>query len=1202
MKLESLEIDNFGVFSGNRLQFASGFQVIYGPNEAGKSTLLQLIRELLFGFPHRSPYSFDVGRLEAEATIRLRDTQRITFRRRKGRGRTVTGVIEGSGTEVDDTLLERMLGNASGKLYENVFGFSLRELASGEESLKHANLSEALYGGGIGGLSGFQNLREEIQNEHEKLFNPKGRGSNQEINGILNELKEKRKSLKQMIVAPREYKAAEKAEKQASEAVEQLRLKREQLQRQAAHHQRLLKALEPFLKLRRLRQELQDFSSTVRISEQASGQHRTQLQRLNELADEVSQLQTDHEQAVRDVKSLTLQPELLKAEPSIKRLQQDVGRIRNCLTEIPRMQQEVRQLQQEIVDELKRLQPDWSLEELERFQITQASEAAFAELSDELQDANECRNANRARLAEAQKNLERLKIELAQLEETPLDPALSALVDQERTVLKQRDEMTAALQQLETLEKQVQHRFARLNPRPQSVENLSDSLDMIASLSIPAEATIQEFRQQFSECDQEIERARQKWNRDADELHEHEQERDALTQQSDVPSREELERQRRLRDRDWQWIRHVLIEGGEAGRDDDIQQDGQITDRQDRDDIQKEDADSIEAIDREQWPDQFEERVRNADQVADERQSHAEIVARLDALEMAVRRSGNRVELSELKLREAEDRRARLQQDWESAWSDSTVTPLRPDVMLEWRAAFCQIVSDHEECSQLGRKVEADQRSLQKFTESLSEALGDDAPAVTQSVPTDRQLDGLLKVAQQRVHQARDTERDRDRLQRELPEQTSQFEQLTAESALLVDRLQRLDDRRVQLLGELGFQADWSVTVAGRILSGLKSAQLKLDQSRRLERQIDEMKAECERFEVSQKELCQRVANEPTDMSPPDAIAQLNELLLNARQIQQSHESVTRDVQRLAGELASRETRRREVEEQLRQSREAAGVDSDQEFFEVAAASMKHQQIETEITQHERSIELLREAEDAESFFAELENADPDEVAMTCQRLGEEQRALDETYEAALEERKSARDRLNEFNRSSSASAGQQAIESELARLSDAVDRWAPLVLARALMSRAIREFEKKHQPALFDEVSRLFSRMTDARYVGLSQKLDEDRTLQLEQPDGTRKSPDQLSTGTREQLYLAIRLAYVQHYCRDSEPLPLIMDDILVNFDEQRARNTLEVLLDLPDEIQVLFLTCHEHMAELVRELRPTTQPIELSVNQVTA
>ncbi len=119
---------------------------------------------------------------------------------------------------------------------------------------------------------------------------------------------------------------------------------------------------------------------------------------------------------------------------------------------------------------------------------------------------------------------------------------------------------------------------------------------------------------------------------------------------------------------------------------------------------------------------------------------------------------------------------------------------------------------------------------------------------------------------------------------------------------------------------------------------------------------------------------------------------------------------------------------------------------------------------------------------------------------------------------------------------------------------------------------------------------------MTAGRYVSIRRRLDDAGTMLVEQQNGKLKTPNQLSTGTREQLYLAIRLAYVQHYCQESEPLPLIMDDILVNFDEQRAQNTLEVLFELPSNIQVLFLTCHDHMAKTVEKMRPDSVPIELS------
>ena len=85
MRLLELEIENFGIFSDCRLEFAPGFQLVYGENEAGKSTLLQLIREVLFGFPHHSPYAFDShhGEMATSACMELADGTRWERRERE---------------------------------------------------------------------------------------------------------------------------------------------------------------------------------------------------------------------------------------------------------------------------------------------------------------------------------------------------------------------------------------------------------------------------------------------------------------------------------------------------------------------------------------------------------------------------------------------------------------------------------------------------------------------------------------------------------------------------------------------------------------------------------------------------------------------------------------------------------------------------------------------------------------------------------------------------------------------------------------------------------------------------------------------------------------------------------------------------------------------------------------------------------------
>ena len=116
MRLLNLQVDSYGIFNGREFDFGSGrFQLICGSNEAGKSTLLQLIRETLFGFPHLSAYRlFDDGEMAATADLELADGRKLRFRRRKGRKDTVVGTLETAAGralgDVDDEGLLKLLG------------------------------------------------------------------------------------------------------------------------------------------------------------------------------------------------------------------------------------------------------------------------------------------------------------------------------------------------------------------------------------------------------------------------------------------------------------------------------------------------------------------------------------------------------------------------------------------------------------------------------------------------------------------------------------------------------------------------------------------------------------------------------------------------------------------------------------------------------------------------------------------------------------------------------------------------------------------------------------------------------------------------------------------------------------------------------------------------------------------------------------
>ncbi|MBX9790205.1 MAG: AAA family ATPase [Pirellulales bacterium] len=150
------------------------------------------------------------------------------------------------------------------------------------------------------------------------------------------------------------------------------------------------------------------------------------------------------------------------------------------------------------------------------------------------------------------------------------------------------------------------------------------------------------------------------------------------------------------------------------------------------------------------------------------------------------------------------------------------------------------------------------------------------------------------------------------------------------------------------------------------------------------------------------------------------------------------------------------------------------------------------------------------------------------------------------------------------------------------AKLRDSLKRWQTLAVLQQLVETVGRAYERDHQPATLREASLYLDRLTQGRYVRVWTPWGEHQLL-LEERSGATTSIEQLSDGAREQLFLALRLALVAEFARRGVSLPVVLDDVLVNFDAQRAQAAAALLRDFAAAgHQVLVFTCHEHLAEL--------------------
>jgi len=207
-------------------------------------------------------------------------------------------------------------------------------------------------------------------------------------------------------------------------------------------------------------------------------------------------------------------------------------------------------------------------------------------------------------------------------------------------------------------------------------------------------------------------------------------------------------------------------------------------------------------------------------------------------------------------------------------------------------------------------------------------------------------------------------------------------------------------------------------------------------------------------------------------------------------------------------------------------------------------------------------------------------------------------RARDERSAAATRVDAAAKDRCTE------------ALQEEIAVIERDIDghlrRRTLLELARGLVEETRDGFARDHQPAVLREASRWLDRLTAGQYTAVTTSIHEAR-LEVHDHGGVACSPDRLSRGTREQVFLALRLALVKDLERRGVHLPVVIDDALVNFDDRRAEAAARVLMEFAAEQpgrQFLVLTCHAHVAAIftavgarVRSLSDATLPRAVAV-----
>lgn len=1159
MKIARLLLHAFGPFTDTELDFAgngahpaANLHLIYGPNEAGKSSALRAMLDLRFGIPLRSPDDFKHPSNQLRIAGVFVDDQdaEIGLTRRKGRGDTLSRFDTATGQPANPPEAGRKLENAltgglERKDFEAMFGLNhirLREggdlLLKGEGELG-ATLFEA-----SAGTRGIPDILASLEADAKALYNPHGRAQSASINEAKRELDHQRQQWKQALTRPGDWQALNRAHERARDALAEIDDALETLRRRE-NELTELRTVAPLLSaLDRTRTELESLAEVPDLPESAREDRLAAEQALQRAEEDMRKAEQELAPCAEALSSLVIERPLLEHADTIERLAATLETVSRSRVEAGQQEVSIEQIEHSLAALAARVAPEQELQAIVSAPPSAADRVAL--------DAH----------LEAISLLgERLKGHRSQ--EITLTEAIDSGTAGTQSLPnpEARQKLAAALKQAQNLgdipgyivevDRSIRRHESELK---QALSDLGlASTDELQAARPLLDSQISTARQALADIIQEEIRLKDEAKDLADDVAQQRLRERQLAAQGEVVTAETLQNARGHRDKGWDLIRQAYVE-------------------------RTHDADALsQEFDPERaLPEVFEAAQGESDRQADllradtERAArYAECQGRIDAMEQ--RRDAIVGELEQLRVRQTA-----AQTSWRQLLTDARLPMLDAETLREWQVGRKGALALVTRMGELADDKERMQGDLTKAVDALTsalEAVGEPAKDGTLAFLIDQAQvweTATTEAAARQSERARAVEQRRAELQKVRAESDAAETDLrTHEEAL------RAWHARLFL-------------PAGSSPESVKARLVELDEVTRQHIALGEATAQRSRLLAVVEDFSTQASKlapllgEPVPELADDFVGRLKRRLGDSREQEQQRAALTRDQDRAQNTKRQADLEKADQTDILTGLCAAAGVEAVEQLPAVEeSANRKRLARAALLAQQQQLAEASTHPED--DLRDHLEGQDT--IAIDAERekcRGEiKRREHEQTSSRQTEEQ--TRRALEAIDSSDAAAKAREAMESAAARYRSAIRPWARLKLAHALLRNALERFRDRAQAPMVAAASTYFSLMTGGRYLRLvADELDGEPVLRAERDDGVLIGVEAMSEGTADQLYLALRLAALELRRASHPQMPLVLDDVLITSDDARAANILRALEKFAEGGQVMLFTHHRHLLDV--------------------
>ncbi len=459
-----------------------------------------------------------------------------------------------------------------------------------------------------------------------------------------------------------------------------------------------------------------------------------------------------------------------------------------------------------------------------------------------------------------------------------------------------------------------------------------------------------------------------------------------------------------------------------------------------------------------------------------------------------------------------------------------------------------------------------------------------------EGIPVGEELGAILVFAETVLERITTQKTDYEKLIEGQKKTKNDLEQAKGDLDTANESMADWQEQWQKSLSGLGLKEEPSTLEAIDLIEALQSCFNKLKDADDLQKRIEGIDRDADRLKKDVGALLKKVAPEMTSLPLDQAILQLRTLLGQSQTGGTKFGGLSEEIDALQEEISTVEKTVQSSTEQMNELLQTAKCEKPEKLAAVISKFTEYQRLQEKISDTEASLAKIGAGVSIKKLREQATEVDADELPGRIEGL---QRDVDERINPEINRISQIigeeTTKLAAMDGSAKAAWAAESMAQELARIRRLADRYTRIKLASKVLQQEIERYRAEHQDPILKIASRYFSELTLNSFAGLRADVDDkgEPILVGIRPDDTRRQVDGMSDGTCDQLYLALRLATLEWRLQSSEPMPFIVDDILVNFDDDRSRTTLQALADLAEKNQVILFTHHRQIVNDAKKIK---------------